>query len=247
MLSKAVIPAGGLRPKTLAVLQPGYLPWLGFFDQVMRSDIFIIYDDVQFDKHGWRNRNRVKSPTGPVWLTVPILHKGLGWQKILDVQINNESQWGRKHLATIRQLYARAPFIDCYYPGLESVLSLRWERLVDLDLELIQVMCGWFGIEHQIVRSSALPIDGDRSQRLLDFCRHFEAHRYLSGSAAREYLDTAMFAENGITVEWQDYQHPVYPQQHGEFTPQLSAIDLLLNCGKDSVGVITERVKTEEH
>jgi len=224
---------------TLAVLQPGYLPWLGFFDQLLRSDTFVVYDDVQFDKHGWRNRNRVKSPTGPVWLTVPVLHKGLGWQKILDVQINNETAWARKHLSTIRQLYSRAPFLDRYYSDLEETLSRKWERLVDLDLELIRRMSSWLGIERRIERSSELGIDGDRSERLLNFCRHFGAKRYLSGAAARDYLKTEIFEAEGIAVEWQDYKHPVYPQQHGEFTPYLSTLDLLFNCGDESARLIS--------
>jgi WbqC-like protein len=224
---------------TLAVLQPGYLPWLGFFDQLMRSDVFVMYDDVQFDKHGWRNRNRVKSPQGPVWLTVPVLHKGLGWQKILDVKVNNETAWGRKHLATIRQLYARAPHLDRYVGVLEAMLSRSWEFLVDLDLALIQQMAAWLGVTTKIVRSSELPVDGDRSSRLLHFCQHFGAQRYLSGSAARDYLDVPLFESNGIAVDWQDYRHPVYPQQHGEFVPYLSAIDLLFNCGEESARVLS--------
>lgn len=231
--------------KTLAVLQPGYLPWLGFFDQVLRSDVFVIYDDVQFDKHGWRNRNRVKSPTGPVWLTVPVLHKGLGWQKILDVRINNDTDWPRKHLNTLRQLYSRAPYLDRFYPELERVLSQPWELIVDLDIELMKLFFGWLGIERTVVRSSMLGIDGDRSQRLLEFCRHFGADRYLSGAAARDYLDVPMFNASGVEVEWQDYVHPVYPQQHGEFVPFLSAVDLLLNCGDKSIDVLQQQTLLE--
>jgi hypothetical protein len=233
--------------KTLAVLQPGYLPWLGFFDQMMRSDVFVIYDDVQFDKHGWRNRNRVKSASGPVWLTVPVLHKGLGWQKILDVRINNESPWGKKHLTTIRQLYARAPYLDRYYPELEAVLGRRWDHLLDLDLEVMRLMCGWLGIQRQVVRSSELGIEGERSERLLRFCQHFGARRYLSGAAARDYLDVERFAAEGIDVEWQDYQHPVYRQQFGDFVPFLSAIDLLFNCGEESARLVANGAKSEEH
>jgi len=234
-------------PKTLAVLQPGYLPWLGFFDQLMRSDIFVIYDDVQFDKHGWRNRNRVKSATGPVWLTVPVLHKGLGWQKILDVKVNNETAWGRKHLTTIRQLYARAPYLDAYFSDMEQILARSWEFLVDLDLELIRRMSSWLLIDRPIVRSSELGIEGDRCERLLNFCNYFGARRYLSGSAARDYLDVTSFSDSGVDVEWQDYQHPVYPQQHGSFEPYLSTIDLLMNCGEKSANVITQQALTEGH
>ena len=105
---------------TLSVLQPGYLPWLGFFDQMRQCDVFVLYDDVQFDKHGWRNRNRVKSPQGVQWLTVPVRHKGLGKQKIIDVEIDNTTVWGRKHVATIQQCYAKAPFLGKNLPKLKE-------------------------------------------------------------------------------------------------------------------------------
>ena len=112
-----------LKEKILAVLQPGYFPWLGFFDQMRRVDVFILYDDVQFDKHGWRNRNRIKSLNGPVWLTVPVRHKGLGRQRIHDVEIDNQTAWAHKHLATIRQLYAKAPYLKNFLPELEKFFS----------------------------------------------------------------------------------------------------------------------------
>src|SRR5262245_54186546 len=113
-------PIAHAAPRTLAVLQPGYLPWLGFFDQLLRSDVFVLSDDVQFDKHGWRNRNRVKSPTGPVWLTVPVRHKGLGFPSILDVEIV-PGRWAGKHISTLKQLYTRAPFAKRYLPELEEL------------------------------------------------------------------------------------------------------------------------------
>jgi hypothetical protein len=219
--------------RTLAVLQPGYLPWLGFFDQLRRSDVFVLYDDVQFDKHGWRNRNRIKSPAGPQWLTVPVRHKGLEKPKIADVEIV-PGNWARKHLLSIRQLYTRAPFLARYLPELEEVLARPLSRLVDLDIALIELMARWLGIERPMLRASTLGVEGERSERLLALCLRFGATHYLSGSAAREYLDVELFHRHGIEVIWQDYVHPVYPQQHGEFVPFLSTIDLLLNCGDES-------------
>ena len=125
---------------TLVILQPGYLPWLGFFDQMRRSDVFVYYDDVQYDKHGWRNRNRIKTPSGPQWLTVPVRHSGLGSPRIVDVEIDSRTPWVRKHLASIRQAYAAAPFLRQYMPELEELLQRRWERLVDLDLAVAELM-----------------------------------------------------------------------------------------------------------
>jgi hypothetical protein len=223
--------------RTLVVLQPGYLPWLGFFDQMRRSDIFVFYDDVQFDKHGWRNRNRIKSPAGQHWLTVPVRREGLG-QRILEVEIDNRTAWARKHLGTIRQFYAGAPYLDRYWSELSALLQRRWELLVDLDIAVAELMCGWLGLRRPTARSSELKIGGERSQRLLNLCLHFGASRYLSGDAARNYLDVDLFARHGIEVEWQEYRHPVYKQQHGEFVPYLSALDLLLNCGDESAAIL---------
>jgi hypothetical protein len=225
---------------TLAVLQPGYLPWLGFFDQLLRSDIFVLYDDVQFDKNGWRNRNRIKSPTGPHWLTVPVRVSSLS-QRILETQIDDRQPWARKHLGTIRQFYAGAPYLKRYLPELEELLAgRRWECLIDLDIAVIQLFCAWLGIERRMVRASSLGISGERSERLLNICRHFGARHYLSGAAAQSYLDLGLFADHGIEVTFQNYEHPVYPQQHGPFVPLLSALDLLLNCGDDGAFIITQ-------
>jgi hypothetical protein len=211
---------------TLVVLQPGYLPWLGFFDQMQRADVFVYYDDVQFDKHGWRNRNRVKASDGTArWLTVPVLHSGRNQPTILEVEIDNRTPWARKHVGTLRQFYRRAPFLDRYLPTLEEVLERR-------------LLCGWLGLERRTLRASELGIPGKQSERLLALCQHLGARRYLSGASAREYLDTDLFTRHGVEVEWQDYVHPVYPQQHGEFMPYLSILDLLFNCGEDSPAIL---------
>jgi hypothetical protein len=223
---------------TLAVLQPGYLPWLGFFDQMRRSDVFVYYDDVQYDKHGWRNRNRIKMPSGPLWLTVPVRSSGLDKPTILEAVIDTRTPWARKHVRSLQQYYAKAPHLRTYLPDLEGLLMQPWERLVDLDLAVIRLMAGWLGIAPRTCRSSELGIPGDRSERLLSICRHFGATRYLSGDAAKDYLDVPRFAAGGVEVVWQRYVHPEYPQQHGGFVPYLSAIDLLLNCGDDSGRVL---------
>ncbi len=219
---------------TVAVLQPGYLPWLGFFDQLRRADVFVYYDDVQYDKHGWRNRNRIKTQNGPLWLTVPVRHGGERLPRIHDVEIDARTPWARKHVASIRQAYAHAPFLDRYLPALEELLQPKWERLVDLDIACVDLMADWFGLRRRIERSSVLGIGGDRSERLVNICRHFGASTYVSGDAAQTYLDVNLFERHGITVEWQRYPHPAYPQLHGAFVPHLSALDLLFNCGDES-------------
>jgi WbqC-like protein family len=223
---------------TLAVLQPGYLPWLGFFDQVARSDIFVLYDDAQFDKHGWRNRNRVKSAKGPVWLTVPVLHSGRMGQPINKTEIDARSPWAKKQIRTIAQLYAKAPFVTRYLPEIEEILLRPWQRLAELDNALSLRMCQWFGIERRLYLSSELNVGGDRNGRLINLCRHFGVSNYLSGNGAQDYLDVAAFGDFGISVEWQNFNHPIYPQLHGPFVSHLSAIDLLLNVGPESAAVL---------
>ena len=223
---------------TLVVLQPGYLPWLGFFDQMRRSDVFVYYDDVQFDKHGWRNRNRIKSPGGPHWLTVPVLHHGKGQPLIKDTLIDGRTDWPRKHIGTLRQYYAKAPYVKRYLPELEALLNQPWTRIVDLDIAVVERMAGWLNLSPHVVRASALDVRGTPSERLITFCEHFGADRYLSGDMARDYLEVGAFERRGIEVVWQEYRHPVYPQQHEPFVPYLSAIDLLLNCGDDSASIL---------
>lgn len=227
--------------KTLVVLQPGYLPWLGFFDQLDRSDVFVYYDDVQFDKEGWRNRNRIKSQSGATWLTVPVLHGGRFGQKIKDVEIDNRQPWARKHLATISQAYARAPFRQQYLPELAEVLSRRFDSLVELDIILVDVVCRWLGLERRIERASRLGVEGGQSERLLRLCQHFEATRYLSGDSAKDYLDLALFEGAGVKVDWQSFRHPTYSQLHGEFVPYLSIVDLVFNMGPRSLDVVREQ------
>lgn len=227
--------------QTVVILQPGYLPWLGFFDQMARADVFVYYDDVQYDKHGWRNRNRIKTHRGPVWLTVPVRHRGLGLPRILDVEIDGRTSWARKHVTSLRQAYARAPFVDQCLPPIAALLLRPWRRLVDLDIELANLLATMFGLTPRVVRASTLGVGGERSERLLRICQHFGASSYLSGDAARAYLDVPLFERHGVRVEWQEFQHPSYAQQHGTFVPYLSAVDLLMNYGPASRRVLQRR------
>ena len=223
----------------MVILQPGYLPWLGFFNQMLRSDIFVYYDDVQYDKHGWRNRNRVKTPQGPHWLTVPVLHRGRDQPLNSQMLITPDQKWAKKHLGTIAQFYRKAPFFETYYGKLEILLQSPWEKLVDLNLATTAWLCEEFGIIREIYKSSELGIGGGQTERLVSLCRHFGATEYLSGSAARDYLEVPQFQAAGIEVCWHDYKHPNYSQQFGEFVPFLSSIDLLFNIGPDSIKFLT--------
>ena len=226
--------------KIVGILQPGYLPWLGFFEQMLRSQLFVLYDDVQYDKHGWRNRNRVKGPQGPIWLTVPVRLKGLNKPNIHKVLIDPaQPRWAQKHCATLRQLYGKAPFFAEYYPSLEETLLRPWEKLLDLDLTLIRLIAGWLGLTTEIVLSSTLGCDAeDPTARLVQICQQVGADIFYEGRSGRNYLDLPQFAAASLQVVFQDYQCQRYPQLYGEFIPYLSIVDLLFNCGPESLAYL---------
>lgn len=219
----------------IAVLQPGYLPWLGFFEQMARVDRFVIYDDVQYDRGGWRNRNRVKTARGVRWLTVPVHAPYRDAARVMDVRIDNRTDWRRKHLLTLLQSYARAPHLARYAGLLEETYARTWESLVELDLHLVGSLAALLGIDPgKMVRASTLGVAGEREERLLGICARLGADAFYEGAAGRGYLDAGRFAAAGVRLEYQEYRHPVYPQLHGDFVSHLSVVDLLFNCGDDS-------------
>jgi hypothetical protein len=153
-------------------------------------------------------------------------------------RIDDRQNWQRKHVSSIGQLYAQAPFLPAILPCLEQLLERPWGRLVDLDLAIIDWLAAELGIATPRHRASELAVAGDRNERLIDLCRHFRATRYLSGNSAQAYLDVARFEDAGIEVVWHDYAHPSYAQLHGDFVPYLSVLDLILNVGEASLATL---------
>ncbi len=227
----------------VGILQPGYLPWLGFFEQVYRCDVFVIYDDVQFDKGGWRNRNRIKTPGGPQWLTVPVLTKGKKFPLIKDVQINGSIPWQKKHIKSIKQNYSKAPFFDDYGLELIRIIDRPWKYLLDLDMELIYWLLNVLGIKTEMVLSSELQVEGKRVDRLIGIIKKVGGRVFYEGAAGKSYINTDLFEQEGISVVFQDYKHPVYPQLYGDFVSHLSVIDLLFNCGPGSLDIIIKQAE----
>lgn len=226
--------------KVVGILQPGYLPWIGFFEQMHRSDVFVLYDDVPYDKHGWRNRNRVKTANGVVWLTVPVLGSLKEGLLIREVRIDNRRDWRRKHLATLAQSYRKAPFFSDYIGLFEEAYAREWELLVDLDVHVTELLRGAFGLEAtELRRSSELAVDGSRNGRLAAICRALGGNVFYEGAAGRSYIDVEFFRREGIEVVFQDFQPRPYRQLHGEFVPYLSAVDLLFNEGPGGLEIIT--------
>ena len=226
--------------KVVGILQPGYLPWPGFFEQMHRSDVFVLYDDVPYDRQGWRNRNRVKTANGIAWLTVPVLSSFDEQPPILDVRIDNRRNWRRKHLETLRQSYGKAPFFEDYIGAFEEAYGKEWELLVDLDLHFIDLMKNALGLGGTTLRrSSEFGVGGSRNERLAAICHFLGGGTFYEGAAGRSYIDEELFRREGITVIFQDYRPRPYRQLHGEFVPFLSAVDLLFNEGPGSLRIIT--------
>ncbi len=179
--------------KTVAILQSNYLPWKGYFQIIDESDVFVFYDDVQYTKNDWRNRNLVKSANGPLWITVPVLRAGRAGQRILDAQINPAVPWARSHRRTIEQNYARAPHLDAALEMLDVLYAPHWERLSELNQFSIRRICEAIGIRTEFQTSTEFPDCGDPTGRLVEICRRLDATEYLTGPTAVNYLDVRLF------------------------------------------------------
>lgn len=229
--------------KTVVVMQPGYLPWLGFFELLWQSDVFVVYDNVQYDKNGWRNRNRIKTANGPMWLTVPVsLPNGLS-TKIYEARIDNSQRWQKKHIASIEQNYRKARYFSDYFPPIKELLEQKWESLLELNLKLITRLANLLGIQREIHLASELEIqDDDKIKRLVKITSLFGGTRFYEPAGGKAYFNESSiqkFKDAGIGVEFQNYRHPIYAQLYGNFIPNLSVVDLILNHGPQSLKIIT--------
>lgn len=222
------------------ILQPSYIPWRGYFHQIQKADLFIFYDDVQFDRRGWRNRNRVKTSSGVQWLTVPVnssASSGVQWNElqIRDVTINWDTPWNRKHLETLARSYWRSPHYKRYETMLERFYSQQTEKLADLTIGMTIELARELGIEGtQFLRSSTLGAERSKTDRLIDLLSKVGATHYISGPSACDYLDEAAFASAGIALEFMSYRYPEYEQLHPPYDPQVSVLDLLMMKGPDA-------------
>jgi len=217
--------------------QPNYIPWRGYFHQIQKADVFVFYDDVQYDKHGWRNRNRIKTSNGTIWLTIPVKKKGAVQNNtpINEVHIDWSRDWSRKHWRSIEQAYNKAPFYESYTPLLKNIYDLHFIKLADLTIELTIRIATALGISQtKFVRSSSLKVSGTKTSRLLEILKQVGATHYISGPAAKDYLDEAKLSNAGISVEYMVYEYPIYPQFYPPFDPQVSILDLLFVKGPES-------------
>lgn len=217
--------------KSVAILQSNYLPWKGYFQIIDESDVFVFYDDAQYTKNDWRNRNIVKSANGPLWITVPVLRAGRVGQRILDAQIDSRTPWARSHRRTIEQTYARAPHSGDALELLDAIYARPWDRLSDLNQFATRRICEAIGIRTEFENSTDFPESDDPTGRLVEICRRLDATEYLTGPTAADYLDVRQFDEAGIECRFMKYDHPEYPQVHPPFDHRVSIVDLIAHCG----------------
>ncbi len=220
--------------KRVAIVQSNYIPWKGYFDLIAAVDEFVLYDDMQFTRRDWRNRNQIKTPQGVAWLTVPVRVKGKYHQTIRETEIDG-ADWVSQHLRSLELNYRRAPHFDEVFGLVRPVYEKRHSSLSALNRDLLELLCRYLGIPTRLRDSGEFVLADGKSERLADLCRQLGATEYVSGPAARDYLDESAFAALGIDVRWFDYSgYPAYPQLWGEFQHGVTVLDLLFNCGTEA-------------
>jgi len=218
----------------VSVHQPQYIPWLGYFEKMAHSDMFVFLDNVQYKAREFQNRNRIRTAQGWMWLTVPVVTKDGCRMRMNEVMIDNTMPWQRKHLGSIKTSYAAAPYFNEYFPFFESTLQKKWDKLSDLNVCIVRFIREKLSITTPIVFESELDVLTTKTQRIIDICRKLNADTYLSGVGAKDYLDESLFPANKITLYYQNFEHPEYRQCFEPFMPYMSTIDLLFNHGPGS-------------
>ncbi len=233
----------------IGAIQTAYLPWLGFFDQICQCDLFIIYDDLQYTKKDWRNRNRIKTSEGAMWLTVPVVSKAGHKKKINEIQIDTDVRWAAQHWKSLKMNYLKAPFFIQHSDFFHNLYKKNWKQLASLNREIIGACLHWLKIQTEVLYSSESGIeqnyiswcDGkvDATERIVYLCRRFNARCFLEGPAGKNYIKDDLLEDAGICLEYHNYPHPVYSQRFGKFIPYLSIVDLLFNHGDESLSILT--------
>lgn len=220
----------------ITIHQPEHMPWLGFFHKINMADIYVVLDNVQYRKNYFQNRNKVRTANGWIWITVPVSRSIE--TLIKDVTIDTNQRWIKKWRDTIFYNYKKSPFFEQYFDRLKILINEHWEKILDLNVALIRLLCNFLDIKTKFILASELNVCGKGSDLLLAICKKLDAERYLSGISGKEYLRVDDFAREGIKVEFQEFHHPIYNQLYEPFTPCMSIIDLLFNYGEKSLDVI---------
>ena len=213
----------------VGIHQSNYLPYLGFFDKIKKSDIFVIYDDAQFNSRDFQHRNRIRTGEGWQWLTVPIIKKAI---PIKEITIKNNVDWSSVHFTAVRANYLKTPYYSTYGNEIRKIYKKRYEKLIDLNMDLIHFLMNAFGINTKILYASDFGFTSKSTERLVEIVEALDGDIYLSGPKGRDYMDMSLFEKRGVEVEFQDFKHPVYKQRYEGFVPNMSAIDVLFNVGE---------------
>jgi len=229
----------------VAIMQPTYLPWCGYFGLMQYVDIFIFLDSVQFAKRSWQQRNQIKTPQGAQWLTVPVASKGKRGQLISETQLDYSTNFVITHRKTIESNYAKAPWFKDFEPLLWSRLEGQ-QLLGDLNIGIIEQCRNLLGINTSVLRSSLMQGGGAKADLLASLCKEVGATEYISVPGSKNYLDeSSAFEDIGVPVRYFNYRHPEYPQLFGNFLSHMSVIDMLFNCGEQSSDLIRSGIKVE--
>lgn len=215
--------------------QPNYIPWIGYFHKMAWVDKFVLADDVQYSSQSYTNRARIKTARGKLWLTVPVLTKGLGFPLIKDVRIDQSKNWQQKHWQSLQVNYSSSPYFGEYAPYFEEIYQKEWDFLVDLNISFLELIRGFLGIQTPIFQNTQLVLRATNpSERIIDMVKAMGGSTYISGrGGSLNYLQEDLFQEAGITLDFDEFSHPTYSQQFEDFIPGLSIIDLLFNEGPD--------------
>lgn len=223
----------------VVILQPSYIPWRGYFDQIRRADLFIFYDDVQYDKRGWRNRNRIKTSQGSQWLTIPVFSHGAQTKNIPinKIRIAWDTPWNQKHWKALQIAYRKAPFFEKYQPLFEEFYQRDDEYLADFTIAFTVALAHELGItQTRFMRSSELAgIDSQKTDRLIQILQRVDATHYISGPSAKDYIEKDKFDAAEISLEFMEYNYPEYPQLYPPFDPFVSILDLLFMTGENAL------------
>jgi hypothetical protein len=225
------------------ILQPSYIPWRGYFHQISKADVFVFLDDVQYDRRGWRNRNRIKTAQGSRWLTIPVHSRGVQIENtpIKDIQISWEKDWIGDHWQSIESSYHRAPFFELVSPMLREYFQIKPTHLADFTIELTTGISNYIGIAGtKFIRSSSLDVTGIKTDRLISILKSISADQYLTGPSAKNYIEETKFLDNNISLEYMMYDYREYAQLYPPYDPQVSIIDLMFMTGPDSLQYIME-------
>jgi|TARA_B100001245_G_scaffold233349_1_gene216995 hypothetical protein len=221
------------------IRQPGYMPNVGFFKKIQSSDIFVFLDDVQFSKGSFDNRNRIKTSIGEVWITVPLTRPVFG-KNLNELLISYETDWQQDHCNKIHENYRSAPYFSSYWSDIEKILTHKYEKLIDLNLTLINYFNKVLDITTKNIKSSELSVIQTKTERLIEICSKLNATCYVAGLGGKNYLDEKLFLNSGIKLLYENFSYQTYNQLYGNFIDNLSVVDLLMNEGPRSQQIIRE-------